>query len=215
MTAPVGMSSGVVAEPFPHAVIDGWWPEDLLRTVCGEFPAPDAPGWRRYGNAHERKLEGPPGLWGPATRELFTLIEGRTQTLEGMFGIPGLKMETIGGGYHCIPPGGYLGIHTDFNRSPRTARFRRLNFLIFLNDNWTDRGGHLLLVPSDQEHDATIDIPPEMNRTVVFETSDRSWHGHPIAAARWRRSCAAYFFTEDRPAGPPVADQSTVWKGAR
>lgn len=215
MTAPVGMSAGVTTEPFPHIVIDGWWNDDLLRDVVSEFPHPDTPGWRRYGNEHERKLEGPPGLWGPRTRDLFEQIRGRTEVLEGLFGIRGLKMETVGGGYHCIPPGGYLGIHTDFNRSPGTGRFRRLNFLIFLNDNWDDRGGHLLLVPNDQDHDFTIDIPPEFNRTVVFETSDHSWHGHPIAAKRWRRSVAAYFFTEDRPAGPPVPDQSTVWHETR
>jgi hypothetical protein len=45
---------------------------------------------------------------------------------------------------------------------------------------------------------------------VIFETSDHSWHGHPVAAGRWRRSIAAYFFTEEPPADY-VADQGTVW----
>jgi hypothetical protein len=188
-------------------VVDGWWDDDLLRAVLAEFPAVDSPGWRRYANNQERKLEGPPGLWGRRTRELFATIEACTPDLEKAFGIPDLHMETIGGGYHCIEPGGYLQMHADFNRSPMTRNYRRLNLLIYLNDDWTDPGGCLELW-SDRGQEVVV--KPEFNRTVVFETSDHSWHGHPIPASRWRRSVAAYFFTADPPPGYHE-DHSTVW----
>lgn len=197
----------VTGEPFPHVVIDGWWDASLLRQVEGEFPALETPQWRRYSNSRERKLEGPPEMWGPTTRDLFDQIAARTQTLGEAFGIDGLTMETIGGGYHCIEPGGYLAVHTDFNRSPETQRFRRLNLIVYLNDDWDDDGGHLELWDAEAR---VADIAPEFNRTVVFETSDHSWHGHPQAAGRWRRSVAAYFFTEAAPADY-AADQGTVF----
>jgi Rps23 Pro-64 3,4-dihydroxylase Tpa1-like proline 4-hydroxylase len=54
------------------------------------------------------------------------------------------------------------------------------------------------------------DIAPEFNRTVIFETSDHSWHGHPVPADRWRKSVAAYFFTDEPPEGYH-SDHSTVW----
>lgn len=193
--------------PFPHLVTDGWWDDALLRDVLGEFPAVDAPGWRRYDNGNERKAEGPPGLWGPRTRELFALIESRSSELEQLFGISGLQMETVGGGYHLIAPGGYLAVHADFNRSPRSGLFRRLNLLVYLNDDWDDPGGHLELWNADGRE---VDVAPEFNRTVVFETSDHSWHGHPTPASRWRRSVAAYFFTEEPPPGY-AAEHSTLW----
>jgi len=199
----------VAPSPFPHVVVDGWWDADLLCGVLGEFPPADVPGWRRYHDGNERKLEGPPGLWGPRTRELVAAIAERTTLLEEAFGIPDLRMETVGGGYHCIEPGGYLAVHHDFNRSPRTHRHRRLNLLVYLNEDWQDPGGHLELWG---KHIRMVDITPEFNRTVVFETSDHSWHGHPKPAQRWRRSVAAYFFTDAAPPGY-VGDHSTVWHG--
>lgn len=201
----------VTSEPFPHLVVDGWWDFMLLSQVRGEFPGLDAPGWKRFTNARERKLEGPPGLWGPRTRDLFNLIEDRTAELEQAFGIDGLYMETVGGGYHLIEPGGLLDVHSDFSVSPRTGMYRRLNLLIYLNPGWDDPGGHLQLWDDEA---AAADIMPEFNRTVVFATSATSWHGHPVPAARERRSVAAYFFTEDPPPDY-TGDQSTVWHASR
>jgi hypothetical protein len=205
VTPPVTLP--VTPSPFPHIVVDGWWDDELLRAVLDEFPSVDAPGWRRYASSQERKLEGPPGLWGRRTRELFATIKDQTANLEKAFGIPDMQMETIGGGYHCIEPGGHLQMHSDFSISPRTGWFRRLNLLIYLNDNWDDPGGCLELWNAQGRE---VVVAPEFNRTVVFQTSATSWHGHPIAAQRWRRSVAAYFFTQEKP--PDYAgDQSTVW----
>lgn len=199
----------VDVEPFPHVVVDGWWDEGLLRAVLAEFPDNEAPGWRRYHNSNERKAEGPPGLWGPRTRDLYAQIDARTPELEAAFGIDGLHMETVGGGYHLIAPGGYLAVHADFNRSPVTGRYRRLNLLVYLNDGWDEplSGGNLQLWDGGG---CVVDIAPELNRTVVFETSDHSWHGHPHPANRWRRSVAAYFFTEAPPPGYR-SEHSTIW----
>ena len=197
----------VQATPFPHLVVDGWWDDDLLYGVLGEFPDVDGPGWRRYDSGHERKLEGPPGLWGPRTRQLFNLMRDRGPALGEAFGVPDLVMETVGGGYHCIQPGGFLQVHTDFNRSPRSGLHRRLNLLVYLNEGWDDPGGRLQLW---DDTGPAVEIAPEFNRTVVFATSDRSWHGHPAPARRWRRSVAAYFFTETAPDGY-AGDHSTVW----
>ena len=196
----------VVAEPFPHAVVDGWWDEALLERVASEFPAPDAPGWRRYANGNESKLEGPPTMWGQGVRDLLDEVAASIPDLERAFGIPDLSMETVGGGYHLIPPGGFLGVHTDFSRSPRTGLYRRLNLLVYLNGTWTDPGGRLQLWGDEM----AADVAPEWNRTVVFATSSRSWHGHPLPASRWRRSVAAYFYSPVAPEG--FVEQSTVWR---
>lgn len=199
----------VVATPFPHAIVDDWWDDGLLQDVLDEFPDVSAPGWRRYTNVNERKLEGPPRMWGERMRDLINLIEDQAPVLEAAFGIEGLQMETIGGGYHCIEPGGHLQVHTDFNRSPKTRRFRRLNLLVFLNRDWHEPmgGGDLELWNAGA---CEVAITPEFNRTVVFETSSRSWHGHPMPARRIRRSVAAYFYTDIAPPGY-TCDHSTTW----
>lgn len=193
--------------PFPHLIADNWFVPDALEACLGEFPEFDAPGWRRYGNDHECKFEGPPVLWGVATQAYFDMLAGRAGELAGVFGLPELHMETIGGGYHLIPPGGFLDVHSDFSRSPRTGRFRRVNVLTFLNKGWRDGdGGHLELW---DDHECAVEVAPEFGTTVAFVTSASSWHGHPAPTKRWRASLAAYFFTDEAPDG--FREQSTVW----
>jgi 2-oxoglutarate-Fe(II)-dependent oxygenase superfamily protein len=180
---------------------------DLLQLAADEFPDPGDPRWRRYGNDHEMKMEGPPPMWGPSTVEYFNQLAAWAPALAEHFAIDGLTMETIGGGYHLIPPGGYLGIHTDFSRSPKTNNYRRLNVLTYLNLDWGDDDGGELELWDDER--CVQSIRPEFGTTVAFVTSSTSWHGHPKPTRRWRASLAGYFFTVDPP--PDFREQSTVW----
>ena len=118
-------------------------------------------------------------------------------------------MRTEGGGYHLIRPGGKLAVHADFNQSD-DGLYRRLNMLVYLNEGWTEEdGGHLELW--DREHSVKR-ILPIFNRTVVFETSETSFHGHPIPlpGPRSRRSVAAYYFSKETP-GDFRHPHTTVW----
>ncbi len=198
------------ARPFPHAILDGLWPDDLLAEVVAEMPPPDAPGWRIYGgDMEDRKHEGGPHLWGPATVRLFGLLcsDDWLTFLTEMTGIEDLIPSAVGGGYHLIPEGGRLEVHTDFNEAD--GLYRRLNCLIYLNEGWTGQDGGALVLGAPDER---VSIVPLLNRTVIFTTSDSSLHGHPdpVAAGKVRRSAAIYYFT----AAPPAdfsSPHSTVW----
>ena len=200
----------VEQHPFPHLVADGLFPDDLLTDVVSEFPAPHAAGWQRFANATERKLG-----WGgdptalPSTRELLARMESQAPGLAKAFDTPPLTMETLGGSYHLIEPGGYLAMHADFSRSPRTGLYRWLNMLVYLNASWgPENGGELQLWDDDGP---AVQVVPEFNRTVVFRTSGTSWHGHPKpVVGRCRRSVAAYFYAAEPPPGY-VGDHSTRW----
>lgn len=207
----------MAVEPFPHWTFDGLWPDDLLDRVEAEFPPLTDQRWVRYDNDRELKQEGNRRVLGPDTPATVAMLNALASQdaldwLGRLTGIDGLSCEIEGGGMHQIPPGGKLGVHADFNRSRVTGRWRRVNLLVYLNRGWDDAwGGHLEL------HDDTgcvRTIAPVFNRTVVFVTSERSWHGHPRPLAcppdRCRRSIAAYYFT-DAPA-EQVGEHSTVWK---
>lgn len=198
-----------LADPFPHVVVNDRWRSELLDAVLAEFPHPSDPRWVRFENEHEHKYGSIPDMWGPSTRELLDEIAAEAPTLSEAFRVPGLSMETVGGGMHLIPPGGKLDIHVDFTRSPDTGLYRRLNCLVFLNLDWQDEGGFLELWPDGDGE--PVRIAPEFNRTVIFETSDRSWHGHPMPASRYRASAAAYFYSSEPPPGYRE-DHSTVWR---
>ena len=204
--------NGLVSDPFPHWIGQLASPF-LLERVLDEFGGVDAGGWVGFDNALERKLGCEDAdHWSPAVREYFAwLAEDGRKALESIFGMEGLVLETVGGGYHLIPPGGFLAVHADFNRSPRSGRYRRLNVLTYLNHDWQDEGGHLGLWDA---HGPAVTVAPEFGTTVAFETSSHSYHGHPKPAERPRLSLAGYFFSDAEPETYSGLDHSTVFKGA-
>jgi hypothetical protein len=57
-----------------------------------------------------------------------------------------------------------------------------------------------------------IEVLPLFNTTVIFETSSRSWHGHPepIVGDHLRKSLACYFYAPRR-SDDELLD-TTVWQ---
>lgn len=191
------------AKPFPHAVIDGAFPQDLIQASEAEFPPHDALFWQRFANPRENKvISADPSVMGKATWEIlarFTTPDFISK-IEAMTGIKGLDPDFYGGGMHLVPPGGMLAIHTDFNQGPKG--YRRLNALLFLNSGWqAEWGGDLELWAIDKAF--STKISPVANRLVVFTTSERSFHGHPhplsCPPGVSRKSIAVYYFTKDAP----------------
>jgi hypothetical protein len=198
------------AEPFPHIVLDGLFPDDALSRVLQEFPDPRSPVWKEYQNYHEGKLEtqGEEKI-GEFTSLLLYQFNSSPflRFLEELTGITGLIPDPyfFGGGLHQIPRGGKLGIHADFSRHGRLPLERRLNVLIYLNRDWKDAyGGHLELWATDMSR-CVQRILPVYNRTVIFNITDWAFHGHPepltCPEGMTRKSIALYYFTNGRPLG--------------
>lgn len=160
------------------------------------------PRWKRFDNAHEAKLEGSdPSMWGPATRAYYAELQAWLGELEQLLGLSSTEVDTYGGGWHAIPPGGFLDRHVDFNAHP-DGRHRRANVLTYLNERWDDPGGYLELGEHGERQ-----VAPELGVTVAFETDETSWHGHPKPAVRWRFSIAAYLYDSTA----VDVEHSTVW----
>jgi hypothetical protein len=54
-----------------------------------------------------------------------------------------------------------------------------LTGLLYLNPQWTERGGRLRLLRNGKDIEAyALEILPADGNMVVFRRSDRSWHGH-------------------------------------
>ena len=211
----------VSARPFPHIVIDDLFPREVLKTILAEFPRPDEIEWKRFDNPREKKL----GYWHESALrpalQLF-LYEMNSppvlQFLEALTGIAGLIPDPYygGAGPHQIMPGGFLKVHVDFNRHPLLNLDRRLNLLVYLNEGWREEyGGHLELWPSDMVS-CERRILPVFNRTVVFSTTDFSFHGHPEPLAcpegMSRKSVSFYYYTNGRPAHEGAAPHDTIFR---
>ena len=209
------------AEPFPHIVLDDLWDPELLRGILADFPRPGDIPWRQFESATEKKLgwEHTAPLR-PRLREFVTAMNTPPilEFLEQLTGIDGLIPDPYygGAGPHQIEPGGFLKIHADFNWHPKMRLDRRLNMLVYLNEEWREEyGGHLELWDREMKH-AVERVLPVFNRTVVFSTTDSSYHGHPHPLAcppgMTRKSVSFYYYTNGRPEEERSAPHDTVFR---
>ncbi len=158
---------------------------------------------------------------GPAYAQLDDTIKSAEflEALGELTGINGLLYDPwyLGGGTHESRSGTALDVHIDFNLHPSERWHRRLNMLIYLNPVWEPQWGGNFEFFRDPHASPSPDrsVTPHFNRCVIFETSERSWHGFdqiqlpPEHAALSRRSVALYFYSRDRPT-EEVADRHTV-----
>jgi hypothetical protein len=210
----------VTAQPFPHIVLDGLFPEDVLDGVLADFPRPEEMG-ARFDNAMEKKLgytyETP--VRDKIREFLWTMSSAPVlQFLEALTGIGGLIPDPYfgGAGPHQIVRGGFLKVHVDFNQHPLLHLDRRLNLLVYLNKDWEEEyGGHLELWSRDMSR-CERKILPVFNRTAVFSTTDFSYHGHPTPLScpegRTRKSVSFYYYTNGRPEEERSEAHDTIFR---
>lgn len=214
------------AEPFRHVRIDDFFADGLVRELSGNFPpfderlAVNENGEVGNKAVHEKIMH-----LGPAWEKLDALVRsnGFRELVSGITGIPDLKYDPdyFGGGTHENRHGQGLDAHIDFNLHPVTRQHRRLNLIVYLNEEWQDDwGGSIQLhkdpyLPPDQ--DQVVSISPQFNRCVIFETNEYSWHGFPRInlpedkRSLSRRSFALYYYTDTRPEEETGPEHSTIY----
>lgn len=207
-------------QPFPHIVLDDFFDRDLLLKAVEHFPAPDA-SWWHYDNPLERKFaKNDLSQVHPGLRTLIALMQENrfVSFLERLTGIQGLIVDQTlnGGGFHQIAQGGKLDIHADYNYHPITKLDRRINVLLYLNEDWkVFWRGDLQLWDREMKNCHEY-ILPLFNRMVVFSTTDWAYHGHPdplgCPEGITRKSIALYYYTNGRPAEETTAPHSTLYK---
>jgi Rps23 Pro-64 3,4-dihydroxylase Tpa1-like proline 4-hydroxylase len=137
------------------------------------------------------------------------------QQLEDLTGIKGLIADDLyeGGGVHKIESGGKLSVHTDYSKHPRKDLYRRINLLIYLNEDWDPNWGGSLQLWNNDTKELVSEVQPMMNRAVIFNTTSTSLHGHPhplnTPQGIARKSIALYYFTEE--SGEDAETVAATW----
>jgi Rps23 Pro-64 3,4-dihydroxylase Tpa1-like proline 4-hydroxylase len=209
------------AEPFPHITFDNFFDEDVIHEIVRDFPSPTGLNWHRYKNGAEKdklqstsELEIPPSI-----RSLFWALNSSTfvHFLERLTGIEGLIPDPHldGGGLHQTEKGGWLKVHIDYNYHKVWRLDRRLNLILYLNDEWDEGWGGALEFWDRDVEKCLKRILPVKNRVVVFNTSEVSYHGHPDPLSCpqdvTRKSIALYYYSNGRPAEEKAHEHSTVF----
>lgn len=228
----VGLEAGVEAlardfrgaAPFRHVVIDDFLDAGLAERLLSEFPgfdparAVNEDGVVGNKSVHERLR----GL-GPAYAAFDDMARSPRflALVSAITGIPDLLYDPlyIGGGTHENRDRQGLDVHVDFNRHPVTHAHRRLNLIVYLNHDWPDDwGGVLELLASPRaQDDGVVRVSPRFNRAVIFETTERSWHGFSTIRLpegeqdRSRRSIALYYYSRARPVEELAGTHSTIY----
>jgi hypothetical protein len=209
-------SSYAEAEPFPHVVIDGLFALDGLRRVASEMPSRSQHGWTTWDTSYEWKhVFDQPEHFGPSARQLCDELNSSefVRFLERLTGIDALVPDPhlTAAGYFQVERAGFLNVHVDFARNPKLFLVRRVNVLVYLNEDWEASWGGQLELWSSMDSGPVVEVVPRMNRMVVFSTPD-AHHGHPkpvTAPEGQSRLCfSAYYFTS-----PDAADAPHSRKG--
>jgi Rps23 Pro-64 3,4-dihydroxylase Tpa1-like proline 4-hydroxylase len=118
-----------------------------------------------------------------------------------------------GGGYVISPPGSYLGYHADFNFSSHARKYRVLNVLIYMNEEYHRNQGGLLHLLDPDSKTVEAEVMPEANTMLAFFTDDISFHGVSRNNHNFfRRSFNLYYYADQPISTNQGSDpHKTIW----
>jgi Rps23 Pro-64 3,4-dihydroxylase Tpa1-like proline 4-hydroxylase len=195
------------ARPYPHVVIDDFLPREVAEALAAEFSHVAEDSWKHYHHYNERKLAiTDAGLMPPRTREVVDALQteqaidfvSKLSGIEGLISDPDLE----GAGMHLVKQGGFLNVHTDFlTHTKRRSWSRHINLLLYLNKDWEEAWqGNLELWDADLS-ECVHSVAPAFNRCVIFNTIEKSYHGHPHKLACppdvQRKSLLLYYYRDE------------------
>lgn len=210
------------ARPFRHLILPSFFEKAILSDLIGEFPAFEKTDCRNENGALGRKGVYPNiARLGGAYKRLDRVIQSTAflNWLSACTGIEELLYDPFyfGGGTHENRSGQDLDLHIDFNLHPLTNWHRRLNLIVYLNEDWNAQwGGNLVLREDPRDLLSTsVSVTPSKNCCVIFETTESSWHGFEQIQGPFedtgRKSIALYFYTRKRPPEETAPAHSTIY----
>lgn len=193
-------------EPYGHCFIEKFFPDDTAKKLSTSFKFPDED--LKSKDVLFQKTKRILGEYHKFPKVIKNVIDYLNspyfiKVLEEKFNLRNLLPDPtlFGGGMHESRNGGYLKIHSDFVYIRRKKLKRRLNVLIYLNENWDEKwNGALELWNQDMSRNF-LKVFPHLNHCVIFRTDTESNHGFPdpISCPNnvGRKSLAVYYYTED------------------
>lgn len=211
------------AQPFRFVCIDGLLEDDFAQEVAASYPLFEEAeqlgrGFRAVNENLKVQITEYAKFPEPTQRLADALAsDDFRRTLEKITGIENLAWDERyeGGGMHQTASSGLLDVHVDFNYNAELQLFRRLNLLLYLNPVWEEQWGGLVeLWNADVTHRHHA-FNPVLNRCVIFETSEISYHGvTPVQSPQGvaRKSFAVYYYTKEAPETYSGTPHSTLFK---
>jgi Rps23 Pro-64 3,4-dihydroxylase Tpa1-like proline 4-hydroxylase len=191
-------------KPFRYIVIDNFLHAERAAEIARSYPAIDD-AWQNGNGLHTKGKWGTPDVERTAAKDFYREINspefreylGRVTKIDGLLEDPQLQ----GAGLHQIREGGFLNVHIDFNRLDGSNLDRRLNLIVYMNEGWIEEFGGCLELWDMERKERIGNVVPVLNRCVIFETNEISYHGHPVpvkSGGITRKSLSVYYYTDGR-----------------
>jgi Rps23 Pro-64 3,4-dihydroxylase Tpa1-like proline 4-hydroxylase len=203
-------------DPYPHCVIDNFFDIESadkiyesvnsLKLESASYKFTNKGNLNEYNKFEYSKI----GRLPLTLKDVFIYLNSKefVAKIEKLTGISNLIYEDCnlqGAGVHIIKNEGFLNMHTDFNTydNPTHGKLdRRINLLLYMNKDWKSeyKGDLLMYHPDDISQVKSIE--PIFNRCVIFNTTNKSIHGHPFPLCvdkedLYRKSIAIYYYTKN------------------
>lgn len=204
------------ADAYPHIVIDDFLNENHLNAAVAysqSLKLKDADHKNLPPSKHAQfkyaydKID----TFSEPVKEIFKELNSPefVEIISKLTGIHNLvknNTQLKGAGIHKITKGGYLRLHTDFNNysdKKHGLLDRRINILIYLNPEWKEEYGGDLWICDKKSKKCVDKISPILNRCLIFSTTNKSIHGHPLKLNVpdeniHRNSLALYYYTKNK-----------------
>jgi hypothetical protein len=213
------------ATPFRHVAIENFLEPEACEKLLADFPTFDRTrALNELGEVGRKAVVERVFNVSPFYGQFYGYINSADflRQVSKLTGVPDLIADPtlLGGGTHENCDGQYLDAHVDFNIDQRRMLHRRVNLLVYLNQDWDEMwGGNLQLHsnPRYPESNRTVEFEPLFNRAVIFETNEYSWHGFQAINLPFdkkhlsRKSFSIYLYTKERPAKEAVAPHTTFY----
>jgi hypothetical protein len=168
-------------EPASICIIDNFLPKDIYGAAITEINAITAENWSIFENISSSRKECRNFIQAPLLETITNSFNSSNAIhwLEKLTGVSGLLPDPHlrGGGLCRILSGNKLDLHTDFNWNDQIRLNRKVNLILYLNQEWdTSWGGNLEFWDNDKTRCVRA-IEPMPNRLVIWNYDPSLIHG--------------------------------------
>ncbi|WP_431259100.1 2OG-Fe(II) oxygenase [Roseateles chitinivorans] len=186
--------------PIHHFVLDDVLPPATALRIRKAYPAGDSMRVRK--SLRELKfVAAQMDQYDPILEEiLFAFQDPRIVALvEEITGLKALEPDDLlyAGGISMMAKGHFLNPHLDNSHDKERERYRVLNLLYYVSEDWGLKdGGNLELWPEGPKA-PQVTVESRFNRLAVMITNSGSWHSvSPVKADRPRCCVSNYYFSK-------------------
>jgi len=194
----------ITSYPFTHTIIKNFLNESVYNDIVNEFPECPNEKWWKYLNPLEVKYAYDDIDKLPKNIKNFFMAMSSKRVIsrmEDMFSINGLEYDPSchGGGIHMHPRNGRLNMHLDYEKHPYINKQRRLNVILYCNDEWNSAWNGDTQLWNEDLTRCCVKSYPKKNCAIIFETTENSWHGVPekieCPDGIYRKTLAYYYIS--------------------